>query len=410
MPILASALLLLTLPVRAVGGEDDEKAASTLGPLVELLGQVDDADFQLDLLKGMRQGLKGRRQAALPPGWPQVYARLAKSPSQKVRDEARLLAVLFGDPKALAALRTTLMDSQAPEAQRRTALESLVERRVEDLPPLLHKLLADRALRRSALRGLGAFDDEGTPQAILAIYARLDAAEKQDAIVTLASRPAYALALLDAVGRGAVSRTDVSAYVARQLGELGDEHVTARLREVWGEIRAASAEKKQTIARYKALLTDKLLAKADVVNGRRIFSRTCMQCHKLYGQGATIGPDLTGSNRANLDYVLENAVDPSALIGKDYQLTTVLTDAGRVLSGIVVGENESTLTLQTVNERIVLDKTEIDQRRLSPLSMMPEGQLDKLQPDELRDLVGYLRSTQQVPLPEGEQPQVAAGE
>ena len=129
-----------------------------------------------------------------------------------------------------------------------------------------------------------------------------------------------------------------------------------------------------------------------------------MKCHILFGEGGKIGPDLTGSNRANLDYVLQNVLDPSASIGKGYQLTNVVTADGRLVAGIVLEETAAAVTLQTVNEKVVLPREDIETMKASPISMMPEGQLDKLSKDEIRDLVAYLASPRQVSLPPATKP------
>jgi len=169
-------------------------------------------------------------------------------------------------------------------------------------------------------------------------------------------------------------------------------------------VRQTPAEKKQLIEKYKRQLTAEVLAKADLPNGRLVFSRTCMQCHTLFGEGAKIGPDLTGSNRADLHYILENSVDPSAVIGRDYQLNNIFTKKGRLVSGIIVEETDRAVTVQTLTERVVVPKADIDERQVSDVSMMPEGQLEKLTADELRDLVAYLASKRQVPLPKENRP------
>jgi putative heme-binding domain-containing protein len=108
---------------------------------------------------------------------------------------------------------------------------------------------------------------------------------------------------------------------------------------------------------------------------------------------------LTGSQRANLDYVLENVLDPSAVVAKDYQVTVLELKDGRVLTGLVRQENDRTLTLQTQNDKVTMPKRDIESRTKSAASMMPEGMLDKLTNDEVRDLVAYLASPEQVPLP-----------
>jgi len=132
-----------------------------------------------------------------------------------------------------------------------------------------------------------------------------------------------------------------------------------------------------------------------------VFAKTCMQCHALFGTGGKIGPDLTGSNRANLHYVLENVLDPSAMVGNAYQMTTVVTTGGRVISGIIQAATSSSVTVQTANERVVLSRDDVDEMVPSPVSMMPEGVVAKLEKDHLRDLIAYLASKSQVPLPAG---------
>ena len=165
-------------------------------------------------------------------------------------------------------------------------------------------------------------------------------------------------------------------------------------------MRPTSEQKARIIADYKAMLTADNLKEADPAAGRAVFAKTCATCHQLFDAGRAVGPNLTGSQRANVDYVLENLVDPNALIGRDYQLTTILTAEGRVLTGIVAAENENSVTLRTANEDVILPKPEIDERSQSSVSMMPEGMLDKLSDAEVISLVRYLASPEQVPLPE----------
>jgi putative heme-binding domain-containing protein len=207
---------------------------------------------------------------------------------------------------------------------------------------------------------------------------------------------------LDAVEKQVVARADLSAYVARQLHALGDQQVTERLRQVWGEVRDTSASRQQQLARYKALLTPAYLKRANLSNGRLVYSKTCQQCHVLFGEGGRIGPELTGSNRADLDYLLSNILDPAAEIGRDYRMSLVATKDGRVLTGMIVERTPGRLTLQTATERVVLAKEDIDETKDSPLSMMPEGQLDTLTKEQVRDLIAYLGAKGQVPLPAGD--------
>src|SRR5205807_7669867 len=120
-----------------------------------------------------------------------------------------------------------------------------------------------------------------------------------------------------------VTHGDVSTFTARQMQDLRKPEVSKRLKNTWAQVRQPPAEKKKLIEEYKRKLTPEVLAKADLSHGRLVFSRTCMQCHTLFGEGARIGPDLTGSNRSDLHYILENSVDPIPVIGRDHLLNNL---------------------------------------------------------------------------------------
>ncbi len=130
-----------------------------------------------------------------------------------------------------------------------------------------------------------------------------------------------------------------------------------------------------------------------------IFTAICGACHAMYGQGGKIGPDLTGSGRANLDYLLENIADPSGVVSADFRMSLLTHKDGRGLSGVVTESNARTLTLRTMTETLTLDRSDIVKQETSPLSMMPEGLLLAFQPEQVRDLIAYLMHPVQVPLP-----------
>ncbi|HEY7315440.1 MAG TPA: c-type cytochrome [Gemmataceae bacterium] len=382
-----------------IAGDRAKTAGRTLAPLVRVLAESDDTAVQLDVLRGMHEALQGRRQVAPPDGWSEVYRKLADSKNAEVREKVLQLSVLFGDPQALAALRTTAADPKAETTARRNALQTLIEKRPADLPPLLRTLITDRALRGVVLRGLAAYSDPTTPALILEHYGSFGDTEKGDAIATLASRPKYALALLDAMEKGRVPRRDLSAFTVRQLLTFNDKNLSDRLTKVWGSIRPPSQEKTAQLAKYKAMVPSDALKKADRKRGRALFARTCANCHTLFGEGGKIGPDLTGSQRANPEYLLTKLIDPSAVVARDYQMTVITTKSGRTISGLVKEESNKTLALQTQNEVVRLEKSDIEERNRSEQSMMPDGLLAMLSPADVRDLVAYLSGPGQVALP-----------
>ncbi|MDZ4685454.1 MAG: PVC-type heme-binding CxxCH protein [Planctomycetaceae bacterium] len=377
---------------------ESPEAKQGLDRLIGKLTSIDDG-LRSELLTGIMDGLEGRRRVDMPARWPDAFVKLQTSQNDLVREGSLRLALVFDDPTALVALRRIAADATVEAAQRNRAIQSLVAKHAADVVPLLLQLARDPTTRRVAVRGLAEYDHPGTPAELLNAYSTFDPLARQDVVQTLASRPAWAAQLLDAVETGLVARSEVTAYTARQLHNLGDDRLNARLKTLWGELRSTPAEKTQLIDSHKRRLTPESLARADRSAGRALFQKTCANCHRFFDAGGAIGPDITGSQRTNLDYLLQTLVDPSAAVARDYQLHVVTTAGGRVITGLVIGESKTALTIQTANEKIVVPTTEIEERTLSPLSMMPEGMLQNLTTDQVRELFAYLMGPGQAPLP-----------
>lgn len=373
--------------------------AAALEPLIRLVAANEDPAVAGDLLDGLLAGLAslGLRNPGLPPSWPSTYAKLAGISDPNLGDKARRLALVFDDPRALTELRQLAAGTAIGAEQRRQALDALVAKKPADLAPFLITLLPDPAVAGTAARGLAAFDHPETAGSLLRHFNRFDAAARRDALQTLASRPAWAARLLDAVEANTISRREITAYTARQLASLGDSAITRRTTAIWGEMRPAPAEQKRLLANYRGSLTPGAIKAADPTAGRATYQRLCASCHKLFGEGGDIGPELTGSQRTNLDYLLENIVYPNAAVSRDYQLQIIETTDGRILSGFVVDEKPGALTVRAINEQVVIPVAEIRKRTLSPVSMMPEGLLQGLAPREIQELFAYLSSPGQVP-------------
>ena len=304
----------------------------------------------------------------------------------------------FGDASALAVFRGVLGNAGADLALRREALAALLKARDAEMVPTLQALVAEPALRGQALRALASFDDPKTSEVVLKAYSGLAPPERRDALNTLAARAGYAKALLAAVEASRVPRTDLSADLIRQLRNLKDAQVDAEIGRVWGTARETPKDRAKLIADTKAKLLTKPAQAPDVNLGRSVFAKTCQQCHVLFGTGGNVGPELTGSNRGDLDYLLSNVFDPSALIGKDYLAHVVATKDGRVLTGIIRSEDKDAITLATTTETLVVPRPDVEERATSETSMMPEGIWTPLSDHEVRSLVAYLASPGQVPM------------
>lgn len=369
-----------------------------LDPLSTLLSETKNAAIAADVVRGMFAALNGRRQLAMPKNWKEAAARLNTHETSEIRQDALQLSLIFGNPDAAASLRNRASDLALSTEERRGALQALAQARTPGTPELLQRMVRDEAVRAVAIAGLGAFDDPGSPKVIFDNYGNLKPEEKTEAISTLASRESYAIALLEAVKAGTVPARDISPFSARQIMAHKSPRIAELLPQTLGQAGPVSQQKSQQIAHFKQILTPDALKGANLSHGRAIFNRTCAGCHTLFGEGAKLGPELTGSQRSNLDYILENVVDPNAVVWNQYKAAYFDTSDDRVITGIVLKENESTVTIQTATDTITLPRNEITSRRQSNLSLMPEGLLDGLERKDLADLVGYLQSPSQVAL------------
>ncbi len=368
---------------------------ANLEGVVGWLSKPDRADLHADLLAVIRERVTGAKLTQPIRNWPEAYTKLRNSERKDIVRDAEAVAVLFGDKDAIAALLKRVTDASAKAEDRRAAIELLAPKKLPDFAKTLHALLADAAMRGPAIRALAGFPDASTPAAILKAYPKLTAEEKLDAVQTLAARVTFAKELLDAIEKGTIPRADVPVVTARQVLALNDKDVTARLEKVWGKIATASKERAALIKKWKAELTDEALKGADVLKGKALFTKNCAACHKMFGEGQSIGPELTGAQRSNLDYVLENVLDPSAVVPREFQMVNFTLNDDRVVGGIVLRETKDAVTVRTTNDTLTLPTADIVTRKQTPVSIMPEGLFDNMKPDEVRDLVAYLRVKEQ---------------
>ncbi len=346
---------------------------------------------KLNLLEGMRDGLEGRTDLKAPSNWAALYAKLrqAKGPTQ---DLATQIAQRFGDTEASQKALITLKNKNAPLAQRQQALQLIAARKRPELLPEIPTLLNEAGLRLDVIQAIADYDQESLAKLLISKYPDFNAAEKQQAIQTLSSRPRYGWQLTQALKSETIPKRDVPPYAARQLLRV----VGSGFIEVWGPIEQEPSLEK-AYSKYQRMITEKALLSANAAKGELVFQAACGSCHKMYGKGGNIGPDLTGSNRANLDYILFNVLNPSGEIQDDYKLVVLTTRDGRTYSGNVVSENERQLTFRTVGlEAVVLDKSAIQSREVMPTSLMPVGLFDPLSESEVLDLVQFLRTTEPV--------------
>ncbi len=379
---LSSKLPTVTRLITRRLAEDLEKVPA---PVNDLLSRATDYN-RLPILRGLNEGLKGWSKAPKPATWDTIAKVGGDEETQTlIRD----LSLVFGDGRARDELLAIAANAEADPGARRAAVTNLLRDPTPDLLPKLKEWTNDRVLAREAILGLANYDDADVPNRILNQWKR-DNVHRAVAIDVLVSRASFAGVLLKRIEQGEIPRDAISPFHARQIRSLGVEALTKQLGEVWGEVRDTPEAVKAEIANWKKLLTPEVIASADPAKGKATFAGLCGACHKLYGEGGAIGPELTGSDRHNIDYLLGNIVNPNEVVPADYRLTVFTLKDGRVVSGVVPEQNERTVTVQTPVERLTIPADTITKRESLPVSLMPEGLLKTMDEAAVKDLVAYL--------------------
>ena len=305
------------------------------------------------------------------------------------------LAARLGSGPAREAAVARVADHSAPQADRLALIELVGQLALPEGEALfLSTTTGDESqpVKLAAISALAGFTKPAIATTLLRAYPAASPAVRERILGLLCSRTAWARALVEAIAGKQIPAKDLTIGQVQQIVRLHDTKLVARLESCWGKVPVTgSPEKVRRIAEVRGLLPEG--DKGSSVRGKPLFQEHCAVCHRLFGQGETIGPDLTGADRGNLDFLLSSLVDPGASIRKEYQAQSVALRDGRVVSGLVVDDNDQTMTLVgSDRQKVVVPRSEVEEARPSDVSVMPEGLLEKLTEPQIRDLFRYLQS------------------
>ena len=372
--------------------EEIERQPAAVDGLVSLI--LEKPELREDVLSGLVAGLEGFSSAKKPARWDDLEKAVGSA--GKASELLRQLSVVFGSGRAVEELIAIIENADGDANARRNAFASVTRQAKPELMLVIRKLINDKILGTVARSALAAYDDPSIPKALTNAWPVRSEEQQAATVATLVSRPAYAEVLLDAIAAGNVPRAALTPFHARQIRSLGNEGLVKKLTEVWGEVRESPAEKKAELEHWRSILTPEVLAKADKSKGRAVFNSICAACHKLYGAGGAVAPELTGSDRHNLNYLLENILDPNAIVPVDYRMSVFKLKDGRVLSGVVPAKTDRSVTIQTLTERLNVELSQIAEQQQLPVSLMPEGLFPALGEEQVKHLVAYLMGYEQV--------------
>ncbi|MCI0745471.1 MAG: ThuA domain-containing protein [Verrucomicrobia subdivision 3 bacterium] len=374
-------------------------------------GPVDSIVGTLAALKGASPSLTVAILDGLMTGWPedksptldqsqkQTLESLMQALPESARDRLLALAQRWGQPELFGTSITSILDTlnkqiadaSLADPQRAAAAKRLVG--LQDKPQVVETilkqvtLLTPPALASGLINALGESRNDRTGQIITEHWAKLTPAVRRGAIAVLMRRSEWAMALLEAVQRERIHKTDLAPEHWSQLKQNPNRAV-ARRAERLAEITstAISTDREEIVKKLLPLAKEK----GDPARGKEVFTASCAVCHVVNGEGGKVGPDLTGINSRDRADVLLEILDPNRSVEANYRLWNVTTKDGETFSGRLDAESQTSVeVLDTTAQKHVIQRKDIASLEASQLSIMPTG-FESLPPDDLKSLLEYL--------------------
>lgn len=391
------ATWLMAVALQVGSGED----AAELEPVVTLLEFVLEADEQTAvecLNKLTHQAQTGelslrKLQLLRQRLGPTLRPILTGGKNKPVYPAAIVLAALWGDTVAVDRVRELAWDRGQSETLRGTAMEALAAIQDPQLLTQAERVLAAATespqLAARLIDALSRYEQPAVAQLVLHVYQNLPAEIQPKAIALLIQRPTWSKQLLASIARGDLPTSVLNVNHLRALLASRDPDLAALSKKQFGSVRVERDPRRERVIAQMGDLFSRTPGNA--VRGQEVFHRVCGQCHRIHGTGQDVGPDITSNGRATFDQLLSNVFDPSLVIGPAYQAVTVVTQDGRVLTGLLAEDNPQRIVLKIQGGKIEsVPRSEIDEVAPSKLSLMPEGVEKQLSPQEIADLFSFL--------------------
>ncbi len=331
----------------------------------------------------------------LPPMPAELRAAIEARLEEAGAKPLPIAALRAGDKVALAAALKELSSKQTPARRRAEVADALtLAGRPEAVDPLVRLIVASGTdAKKPLFLALSRYDDPRVPKTVIENYERSIAADdglRDLALRTLASRPAWARLLTEAVDTGKIPAPAITADIARALLRHGDPGVNAAVERLWKPllVTGLTPEKDREVARLRSVGR---AGAGDASNGRTHFIARCANCHSLKDEGGRVGPDLTGYDRTSLDFWVLNIVYPSLEIREGFGSYDLRLKDGSIAHGILERREGGEIVLRDLaGNRTKIKEDKVDTLIASPTSVMPEGLLAGMSDQDLRDFFAYL--------------------
>jgi putative membrane-bound dehydrogenase-like protein len=353
-------------------------ANSKTGPSLRLLLSATAADVPLSIqqavLTGLGEGL-GRRGSSL--------ARLLDSDSVPV-ELTQQLSGLFERAANLASDGEQLLATR----QRATRILAFADftTAIKHLPGFLLPQVP-QSLQRAAVYSLAEQQSDEIVAHLLAAWRGLSPPVRRDVVDSIFSRPARIELLLSAVKSGAIKRHEIE----RDKKQLLLKHPNATIRQLSQQLFAGEvdSDRAKVVAEYQGVLD----LEGDALRGLEVFKKKCAACHQVGDVGHRIAPDLVSVQNKSAADLLLAVLDPNREAQPNFNVYSVVTGQGRIISGIITSETASSITLlQADSKRAVVLRSNIEELVSTGVSLMPEGLEKELKQQDLADVIAFIKS------------------
>lgn len=298
--------------------------------------------------------------------------------------------------KVAGDLLNIARDPKQAEALRSEAIRTLLPARAANkfiLPNVIALLAKSQpdALAKDLITALAATGEADAGLALIDAYPTLPPSQQEPAYTALVSRPPWAKMLLDAIEAKKVTAASLAPGQISRLTSHPDADTAKRAAVVFG---STAGGKDQLIAK----LLPQIDAPANVPNGKLMFAAVCATCHQLEGAGNVFGPALEGIGSHPVLELLTSIVNPNLVVDDEHRTWNLTLKDGTQYSALIASENETRVQIrQPGGITTDLKTADIASRKKGDNSLMPEG-LEAIGPDNLRDVIGYIRSCAPKPI------------
>jgi putative heme-binding domain-containing protein len=358
-----------------IGARNDQDELRAFLQTLAVPADVPTPWWQMAALTGLADGIK-QRGATL--------AAAVQELADSLRGAAAHVSQLLDAAKQIA------QNAQRDLTERSSAIRLMGHMPFDQVADDFRGLLEPQQpqeIQLAAVQSLGTISDPRVAALLLEGWERYSPPVRREVLEAAFSRRERVAALLDAVEAGSIKATELDTARHAQLLNYPLKEIKTRAERLFAA--QGTPNRKEVIESFRPLLTQT----GDAVRGQNVFMKQCATCHRIAGAGQLVGPELTGLRSRSREAILMDMLDPNRALSPNYTNYLVATRDGRVLSGLIASETASSITLRRAEgaEDLLL-RRDIESVRATGQSLMPEGLERNMTPEEMVDLIEFLKT------------------